>query len=30
LSPMHASGIGKALLAQWPQKRVDAMLAART
>ncbi len=30
LSPMHASGIGKALLAQWPQKRVDQMLKART
>ncbi len=29
LSPMHASGIGKALLAEWPQKRVEAMLAAR-
>lgn len=30
LSPMHASGIGKALLAQWPRKRIDAMLATRT
>ncbi|MFT7370110.1 MAG: IclR family acetate operon transcriptional repressor [Octadecabacter sp.] len=29
LSPMHASGIGKALLAQWSQKGVDAMLATR-
>jgi len=28
LSPMHSSGIGKALLAQWSQKRVDAMLSA--
>jgi len=30
VSPMHASGIGKALLAEWSQKRVDAMLAERT
>lgn len=29
LSPMHASGIGKALLAQWSTQRVDDMLAAR-
>ena len=29
LSPMHASGIGKALLAQWPQHKVNAMLATR-
>ena len=27
---MHASGIGKALLAQWSQKEVEAMLATRT
>lgn len=30
LSPMHASGIGKALLAQWSQKRVEGMFATRT
>lgn len=29
LSPMHASGIGKALLAQWSAKRIEAMIAAR-
>lgn len=29
LSPMHASGIGKALLSQWSQKRVAAMIKAR-
>ena len=29
LSPMHASGIGKALLAQWPHRRVAAMIAAQ-
>ncbi|MCW1952541.1 MAG: IclR family transcriptional regulator [Octadecabacter sp.] len=29
LSPMHASGIGKALLSEWPQKRVAAMIAAQ-
>ncbi len=29
LSPMHASGIGKALLAQWPLGRVKDMLTAR-
>lgn len=29
LSPMHASGIGKALLAQWSPKQVDRMLATR-
>lgn len=30
LSPMHASGIGKALLAQQSEKRIAAMIAART
>ncbi|MCF2871889.1 IclR family transcriptional regulator [Octadecabacter sp. G9-8] len=30
LSPMHASGIGKALLAQWPHTRVEGLFAART
>lgn len=30
LSPMHASGIGKALLAQWSQTRIAAMVSART
>lgn len=29
LSPMHASGIGKALLAQWSHRRVEDMLATR-
>ena len=30
LSPMHASGIGKALLAQWSQNRIKDMFTART
>lgn len=30
VSPMHASGIGKALLAQWSEKGVAKMLASRT
>lgn len=29
LSPMHASGIGKALLAQWSQARIEAMFTHR-